>query len=198
MRVPQSQVAIRVIQEEHDLLQAVVHGMLYLVHDIAKGGANTDLKVFRAMLFYIKEYPDKVHHPKEDHYLFARVRERTHQVDRTIAQLEMEHKKGDALVAALEHALARYELLGAPAFKAFSDMVEGYAAFYAAHMRLEEDEILPVALQTLTEEDWKVINEAFSSNDDPLAGGEYKHELQKLFSLIVHIAPPPIGVGPAR
>ena len=63
---------------------------------------------------------------------------------------------------------------------------------------LEEDEILPVALEFLTQEDWKVINEAFSSNDNPLAGGEYKHELQKLFSLIVHIAPPPIGVGPAR
>jgi hemerythrin-like domain-containing protein len=198
MRLPATQIALRVIQDEHDLLQSVIHGMLHLVRDIAKGGAAPDLKVFRAMLFYIREYPEKVHHPKEDHYLFARLRARTNQLDATIAELEVQHAKGDALIGALEHALAGYELVGAPAFKTFSDMVENYAAFYTSHMRLEEDEILPVAAQVLTPDDWKIINDAFSANINPLAGAEHKQELQKLFSLIVNIAPPPIGVGPIR
>lgn len=197
MRIPPSQVAIRIIQEEHDLLQAVIQGMLYVVRNIASGGPIPDLKVLRAMLFYIKEYPEKIHHPKEDRYLFARLRERTNQANATLAELESQHKRGNALVAALEHALARYELIGASAFQAFSDMVEGYAAFYKGHMRLEEDDILPMAVQMLTPDDWKIINDAFSSNADPLTGGEHRQELEKLFSLIVNIAPPPIGVGPS-
>lgn len=197
MRLFPSQSAIKVIQEEHDFLQAVIHGMLYLARDIAKGNPAPDLKVFRAMLFYIREYPEKVHHPKEDDYLFARLRGRADAVDALIAELELQHQKGEALVVALGHALARYELMGQPAFKAFSDMVEDYASFYAKHMQIEERDILPVAVQMLTQEDWDVINDAFSANSNPRTGGESKEELQKIFSLIANIAPPPIGVGPA-
>lgn len=195
MRVPSSQPAIRVIYAEHDLLHSVIHGMVYLVREIVKKGVVPDLKVFRAMIFYVREYPEKIHHPKEDLFLFSRLRARTSQVDAVIAELEAQHAKGNELVAALEHALLRYELVGAPAFNAFSILVEQYSAFYRTHMRLEEDTIFPVAAQVLTPDDWKVINDAFSSNSDPLADGDVKDEMAKLFSLIANIAPPPIGVG---
>ncbi|MES2069265.1 MAG: hemerythrin domain-containing protein [Pseudomonadota bacterium] len=197
MRVPPIQSAIHVIHEEHDLLQAIIHGMLHLVHDIANGKPVPDLKIFRAMLFYIKEYPDKVHHPKENRYLFALLRKRSNQLDATIAELESQHIQGDSLVAEMEHALARYELSGTPTFRQFHDMVERYAAFYRNHMRIEENEILPAAMKILTPDDWSVINDAFSSNTDPRGDAGQKPELQKLFSLIVNIAPPPVGVGPA-
>lgn len=196
MRLPPSQVAIRVIQDEHDLLKAVTHGMLHLARIVGSNGKAPDLKVFRAMLFYVKEFPEKVHHPKEDRYLFTRLRERTDQLNQLITELEAQHAEGDRLILQLEHALARYELEGAPAFGAFSDMVERFARFYMDHMRLEEERILPAALALLTPEDWDAVNAAFADNNDPLAGSGYKEGLGKLFTLIVNIAPPPIGVGP--
>lgn len=196
MRVPPSQAAIRVIQDEHDLLSAVIRGMQHFVRDIADGGKAPDPKVFRAMLLYISEYPDQVHHPKEDNYLFARLRQRTHRLDGTLAELESQHAKGDQLVLRLQHALTRYEFRGAAAFEDFRRLVQRYVDFYIAHMRMEEDEVLPAAVQFLTAEDWQEINAAFLANDNPLAGAGHKDDLQKLFSLIVNIAPPPIGVGP--
>lgn len=197
MRVSSSHIAIRVIQDEHDRLSAVIHGMQYFVCAIHKGEKAPDPKVFRAMLLYISEYPEKVHHPKEDQYLFARLRDRTDQVNQTLDELESQHTQGESQVHALEGALAHYELEGAAAFQPFFDMVENYAQFYFSHMKLEEDAVLPAALTFLTPDDWAVIDAQFAANADLLAGGKYKESFDKLFSLIVNITPAPIGLGPA-
>lgn len=189
--------ALRVIYDDHDRLGGVLHGMLFLLHAIRDGGAPPDLKVFRAMLFYIRAYPDAVHHVKEDRYLFARLRMRTHDADDVLDKLEGQHADGDALIRKMEHALARYELEGDAAFPALLATSESYAQFYFDHMRMEEEALIPLAQQWLTAEDWDWIDQAFLADADPLAGYERKDSLDKLFSLIVHIAPPPIGIGPA-
>jgi hemerythrin-like domain-containing protein len=54
--------------------------------------------VFRAMLYYIREYPQQVHHPKEDQFLFGRLRVRTHELDHVIDRLEYQHAQGDMQV----------------------------------------------------------------------------------------------------
>ena len=149
------------------------------------------------MFVYISEYPQKVHHPKEDQYLFARLRERTNRVNQTLEELESRHKQGESQLCALELALTQYELEGAAAFQSFFDMVETYAKFYSYHMGLEEDVILPAAIKFLTPGDWTVIDAQFAANADPLASSGYKESLDKLFSLIVNIAPAPIGRGSA-
>ena len=164
---------------------------------INKSKKAPDPKVFRAMFVYISEYPQKVHHPKEDQYLFARLRERTNRVNQTLEELESRHKQGESQLCALELALTQYELEGAAAFQSFFDMVETYAKFYSYHMGLEEDVILPAAIKFLTPGDWTVIDAQFAANADPLASSGYKESLDKLFSLIVNIAPAPIGRGSA-
>lgn len=197
MRLLSNHIAIRAIQDEHDQLSAVIHGMQYFVRAINNGEQAPDPRVFRAMLLYISEYPEKIHHPKEDQYLFARLRERTNQVDQTLDELESQHMQGELQLRALEHALTHYELEGAVAFRSFFDLVESYAKFYFNHMGLEEDVVVPAAIKFLTPDDWAVINAQFAANQDPLAGGEYKESFDKLFSIIVNITPAPIGLGPA-
>jgi hemerythrin-like domain-containing protein len=197
MRVPPNQIAIRVIQEEHDQLAAVIKGMQHFLRAIDKGGKAPEPKVFRAMLLYIIDYPEKVHHPKEDQYLFARVRQRTDQVNQELDALEAEHAQGEAQVKALEHALTRYEFEGKPAFPAFFALVENYAGFYFNHMRIEEGVILPAACQYLTADDWAMIDAQFAANQDVQAGRDAKENFDKLFSLIANITPAPIGLGPA-
>lgn len=197
MQVPQSKNAIHVIQDDHECLGAVLHGMVFLLRKIAEGGQAPDLKVFRAMLLYIRDYPEKVHHVKEDEFLFARLRMRTHEADKVLDELEAQHAMGDALIREVERALSRYEHEGAPALASLLATAESYANFYYTHMRLEEDVVLPMARKVLSAEDWTWIDSAFQASRDPLSGHDYKQSLDKLFSLIVNIAPPPIGVGPS-
>ena len=188
-------VAVDIIQHEHEHLSAVIQGMLYFVRGIEKGGAAPDLKVFRAMLYYIAEYPEKVHHPKEDKYLFAKIKERTHQLDGELDALIEQHGKGELLARQLQDALLRYEFNGPAAFTHFHNLVEQYAKFYYSHMTTEEKVIIPVAKQVLNINDWQEIDRAFIENRQQLddAGERYRYE--QLFSMIVNISPAPIGIA---
>ena len=78
----------------------------------------------------------------------------------------------------------------------FVEGVERYSHFHWLHMRKEEDEILPLAAKALSDEDWKAIDTAFLSNEDPIVGVPASKAFRELFRRIVAIAPPPWGVGP--
>ena len=75
---------------------------------------------------------------------------------------------------------------------------ETFADELAVHMALEENVVIPLARQHLQAEDWVEIAEAFGTNGDPRFGAEPDQEFRSLFSRIVNLAPPPIGVGPSR
>jgi hemerythrin-like domain-containing protein len=190
--------AIDIILDEHRSLAAVLHGLLYLVRAIDSRKMAPDFKLMGAMVYYIDAFPERFHHPKEDEYLFKRLRLRHPEAAALLDRLHAEHEAGATKIRDLEHALARYEHGGPDGFAAFSAAVEAYAAFHWHHMRSEEEEVLPLARQYLLPEDWKVIDEAFAGNTDPLLGAKASSEYDTLFRRIVHLAPPPIGVGPEK
>jgi hemerythrin-like domain-containing protein len=190
--------AIRVIQDEHRSLAAVLHGMLYLVHQIRDRGAKPDFDLFGAMIYYIDAFPERFHHPKEDQYLFRLLRIRHPQAAPLLQRLEAEHHAGAEKIRTLEQALARYQHGGASEFTDFLNAVEAYATFHWDHMRAEEKEVLPLAKKHLTTGDWEAIDAAFLGHSDPMFGAEAGAQYDTLFSRIVNLAPPPIGVGPAR
>ncbi|MBI3284404.1 MAG: hemerythrin domain-containing protein [Burkholderiales bacterium] len=188
-------VSLSIIHEEHEHLSAVIQSMLYFVRAIESGGKTPELRMFRAMLYYITEYPERVHHPKEDQYLFAKIKERTHQLDAELDALSDQHRHGELLVHRLQDALLRFEFGGPAAFPHFRDLVEQYAHFYYAHMRSEEERIMPVAKQILNDQDWKEVDAAFLENRKMLdeAGERYRYD--ELFSLIAAITPATMGMA---
>jgi hemerythrin-like domain-containing protein len=189
--------AIRIILEEHRALAAVLHGMGYLVRTIRDRGTNPDFSVLGAMVHYIDGFPERFHHPKEDRYLFRLLRARHPDAGALLDRLESEHRVGAEKIRVLQQALARYQQGGAREFAAFAAAVESYAAFHWEHMRTEEEQVLPLAETHLTQQDWKEIDAAFLGHSDPLLGADVRSDYEALFRRIVHLAPPPIGVGPA-
>lgn len=190
MRTPALHPTTRIIQQEHQRLGAVIRAMLHFVRGIGEGDNAPAFKVFRAMLLYIADFPEKMHHPKED-LLFALLQKRTSTVDATIAELAAQHGQGEALVRKLEHQLTRYELEGGAAADTFFKAVEDYAAFYFVHMRMEEEIILPAIGTFLTSDDWYDADHAFAVN-------EFSADMmrfERLFSMIANITPAPIGLG---
>lgn len=181
--------SIDIIQKEHEHLSAVIQSMLQFVRKIQADDNERNLTLFRAMLYYITEYPERIHHPKEDQILFAQIKERTHQLDSELDALTEQHGKGELLVHRLQSALLRYEFGGQEAFAHLHALVEQYAHFYLAHMRTEEERILPVARQVLNDADWKLVDAAFIENQRQMdeLGQRYKYDL--LFAKICSIAP---------
>lgn len=190
--------ALSTIHDEHRSLAAVVHGLRYLVRECRLKNTSPDFKVLWAMIFYLDEFPEKLHHPKESAYLFARLRQRTHEADSIIAELEEQHQAGGKHVRDLELALGQLEAGLPDGLEKFSAAVDTFADEILKHMALEESILIPLARKHLTAEDWVEIGAAFSDNGDPRFDAGVDHECRDLFSRIVNLAPPPIGVGPAR
>ena len=187
--------ALDVIHDEHQALAAMLRSMSLMVAQCHRKGELPDFAVLRAMLFYVDEFPERQHHPKESQLLFPRVRERCPELATTLDQLEAEHHQGEAAIRALEHALLAYEVLGASRRQVFDDALEHYVDGYLHHMRVEESAILPAAIKHLTEADWAALDAAFAKNLDPLTGHDAPDEFQPLFRKIVMTAPAPIGLG---
>src|SRR5262245_21727407 len=189
--------ALTIIRDEHRTIAAILHGMEYLVREIRARRKKIDPQVFHAMIYYLDTFAERVHHPKEDKYLFGVLRQRNAEAAGVIDQLEREHAGGAEALRRLAQAMIRYEEGGDKEFGTFEREVGKFVDAYRAHMRKEEEQLFPLALGVLTPLDWVMIDSAFAENRDPLADEREEKDLDRLFSRIVSIAPPPIGIGPA-
>ena len=189
--------ALTIIREEHNALSAMLRSLSLLLTEYRRKGLMPDFSVLRAMLFYVDEFPERLHHTKESAWLFPKLRERSPEAGATLDRLERDHARGEKAIRDLEHDLLAFEVLGEPRRDAFEQSVGRYIDFYLAHMALEETEILPLAEKALRAEDWAQIDAAFLANRDPLTGHEPEDIYRPLFSKIVLTAPAPIGLGPA-
>jgi len=146
--------AWRLIEDEHQALAAVLHALRFLLDEIGAGRIEPDFRLLRAMLYYLTEYPERRHHPNEDRYLFARLKEKTSEADAVIARLEKEHAAAEQRIAELEAALHAFTSREPGGFDRFRDVFDRYAHFYRQHMMTEEREVLPIAERHFTPEDW--------------------------------------------
>lgn len=189
--------ALNIIRDEHRSIAAVLHGMQHLVRQMRERGAKIDPKVFRAMLYYLDTFSERMHHPKEDRYLFDPLRRRGAGPDALIAELERNHAEGGNELRRVEQCLIRYEEGGDKEFAEFAREVDRFVEGYWEHMRKEEEQVFPLAEKLFTPSDWDALDRAFKANADPLANDREERDFRKLFSRIVSLAPPPVGVGPS-
>jgi Hemerythrin HHE cation binding domain len=163
--------AKRLIEEEHRSLAAVLLGMLYWYAKFAMWELSR---------------------------ISCCLGEWSTTLMRFIDCLKQEHESGAVKLRELQQALTSYQHGSSAEFAKFAPLVAGNAAFHWEHMRLEENDLLPLAERHLTDEDWDAIGAAFLGHTDPLLGAEQGDEYRDLFRHLVKLAPPPIGVAPVR
>jgi hemerythrin-like domain-containing protein len=186
-----------IIRDEHRSIYAVLDSLRYLAQHNLTSEVTIDPKVFRAMLHYLETYAERLHHPKEDQYLFAAIRQFGPQAEAVVVGLERDHAGGERALRDLDHCLARCEAAGERRFAAFANAVEDYARDYLLHMKKEEEEVFPLALKLLTAADWAVIDSAYDDSHDPFITAQEKRDLGEILDCVVRLAPPPIGTAPA-
>jgi hemerythrin-like domain-containing protein len=180
---------------EHDALAAVLQGLSFLARRVPRERRDDDLRVLRAMLVYLGDYPERVHHPREESELFARLSGRDAQLDIALEKLQAEHRFVHGMVFELEHQLNRAEFVGQADADAFAGRAERFVGAYHAHMQLEEGTVLPQAERLLTAREWDEIAVTLERERDPLHGTRRDAEFEALFASIVRLAPAPIGLN---
>ena len=180
---------LTVIGDEHRSLAAVIHGLEFVVREARDAGIPPSFELLHAMLYYIRSFPEKLHHPKEDAYLFRKLRMRTVEFNETLDELERQHVEGGRLIDELERSITAYESDPAGGFTAFAKAVEQFASSQMQHMTLEFKVIMPAARKHLTSQDWEEIAAAFGENGDPRFSADTDEEFRQLFARILNLAP---------
>jgi len=101
--------SISILKSEHRSISAVLLGLKHLAEMAQDAHLKPDFKVFRSMLRYIDEYPERLHHPKEDEHLFARLAARWPEAGKLVEDLKAEHVQGAHLIRELERRLVFFE-----------------------------------------------------------------------------------------
>ncbi len=194
--------SLSIIRREHRALSAMLRAIVLLLEGHRRRSTLPDFGALRAMLFYVDEFPERLHHPKESRLLFPKLRGHDAATDALLDRLDLEHARGEHAIRDLEHALTGFEMMAdtdqcEPRRLVFEQTVTTYVARYLEHMKTEEQQVLPLAETWLSASDWAELDAAFATNLDPLAGAEPSATYRPLYLKILHALPAMGGVGGA-
>jgi hemerythrin-like domain-containing protein len=147
-------------------------------------GRVPDFDLLRMIAEYTLEYPDLVHHPKED-LVFERVVMRDPGANTVIGHLVREHKELGGLTrrfaGALSDAARDVELPR----EWLDSLTREYLLANRMHMQTEETHFFPRALAILTDEDWAEIERSAANTEDRVFGNEVAESYLYLYERIL-------------
>lgn len=154
--------ALKMILDEHQALACVLRELRDTVANAGAAAVPPDFERLRAMLFYMDEMPARLHHRAEEQVLFPRIRERCPALHPVLDRLEAEHGRGESTVQSLGRALTAWELMGDERREAFEMPLRVFVEGYLGHMEVEENYVLSVAQDYLSEADWNDLHAALT------------------------------------
>lgn len=181
-------VASRILRDEHRSLAAVLHALKDVVARTAFTGQQADFRLLRAMIFYIETFPERQHHPKEEMFVFSKLRQRAPHVQPLLERLQHEHQTGHVRLQELRSALAAAEQNPPSGTEPFEAAVDRFVAEQFAHMTLEEQSLMPAASNHFTPQDWTEIKHAFQDNADHRFVAEEDESFNHLLGRILSLA----------
>ena len=176
--------ALAIVAGEHRSIAAVLTGLQQLDRAGRIDGTIPDVALMRQMADYLRQFPTRLHHPKEEAFIFRLLRQRTSEHNAVLDELERQHVLENTLIDALFTALARHGHGDADAAEAVTAAVQRLSGAVWEHMSLEETVIFPAARRHLTSADWSVVYKAFSAHHDPLFSHSPEMPMRQLFARI--------------
>ncbi len=189
--------ALDILHREHRAIAAVLHCLSHIVEETRAGKLAPEFEFFDAVISYMRDFPDRMHHPKEDEFFFKVLRTKAPELVPTLDALHEEHVAGDRLLAELDQKLDDWRKASEDTDRAstFLDEADAYVDFQRKHAAREERTVMPESRKFLDDADWEPINAAFLDNDDPMFGSRTQETYAKLFGKIVALAPQPWGLA---
>lgn len=132
-------------------------------------GDRPDYDLIGAVIDYCLEYPDAVHHPKED-MIYGILKSRDESLAHLIGDLEEEHRQIAAMTRELAEAMREVLAEELVDRREVHDLTQTFVRRYRHHIALEEEQVFPAASRTLTADDWAAIEARLDHRDDPLFG----------------------------
>jgi hemerythrin-like domain-containing protein len=146
---------VRVLEEKAGQPRPLDLGDYYLLHDVVG---------------YLHDYPDQVHHPTENllfRKLVRRVPAAQERVDRLLRDHEAVAAETLDLLTMLDAAIEDPDSAGQ---REIRQACKRFARHQSDHMRRENRDVFPLAIDALARSDWRSIERHFAAVEDPLFG----------------------------
>jgi hemerythrin-like domain-containing protein len=147
-------------------------------------GRDPSYALMQDAVHYLQHYADRFHHPRED-VAFARLADHDPGLRLAVNRLQQEHRvikvAGDALLKHLDDILEDAVMKRATVEAAAAT----YLIYYRHHLATEEAQIMPLADQLLTPDDWAAAAAAVPAGPDPLFGDDIDARYRDLHVQIV-------------
>jgi len=182
--------AIRAIKAEHRNMDKVMRVLDTEIKAYRELG-DLDLELFLTIVEYIESYPDEIHHPKEERYIFSHIVERAPETADLVARLRREHEDLARLIKEIKVAAKRLALEEAQDKPALAALVSEYTALMHEHMRCEEMELIPLLREKLDAAERAEIDRQFAADRDPLESHEGRKRFGELLRRIIYLSEPP-------
>ena len=146
-------------------------------------GKTPDYLLMREIMRYMAEHSDRFHHPKED-LIFAQLLKRDPDVCAEVEELIQEHVSirlaGHEFIVSLHSSGAD----SVDARKQLGKLGSCYIRALREHMAKEEKKLFPLAAALLTRQEWRMIDGAINTIDDPLFDEMTAADYQRLYRMI--------------
>ncbi|MDN4988660.1 hemerythrin domain-containing protein [Bradyrhizobium arachidis] len=173
------------LSREHRNIEALL-AVLERELEIFDRGDRPDYEVIRAVISYFELYPEMYHHPLEE-LVFAKLRRRDPAAAAKVGNLTLEHQKGAErlrrVARAVDYVLADREMLRQDVDNIVRDFIESERR----HIKMEDRDFFPAALEALKPRDWSEIASASTDHVDPLFSDSAEETFDALRARILQL-----------
>jgi hemerythrin-like domain-containing protein/nucleotide-binding universal stress UspA family protein len=188
--------AIGVLRDEHRSLAAALHVWLQALAAARAGAEPPDPGLMRSIVRFLHRFAVALHHPKEEVFLFRRLRERAPALAAELDELERQHARDHQWLADLSRRVNELAMAsGTEAMQSLADLADAvgrYAEFTWDHLGREEGVVLPAAQRHLQATDWAEIDAAFADRESLRAVDGTEEALDRHFARIVGATVPEV------
>jgi hemerythrin-like domain-containing protein len=129
---------------------------------------------------YLESYEDQVHHPTED-LIFDRLKARTEKKRVAVETLEEQHKILADMTKTFYNSLEAIMHEGVVLRQQVESEGRAMVKLLRRHMDLEETEVFALAESSLSDADWKDLEERVPKVNDPVFGDPDPARFRTLF-----------------
>jgi hemerythrin-like domain-containing protein len=155
--------------------------------ELLQNDGSPDYILLQDILDYIENYPEFIHHPRED-AVFKAFFDCHDELQQTIDNLLLEHTEMKRMTKELREeidGIARNALVIPK--KALEQQLLKYLERQMQHINTEETKVFPVLRQKLTTDDLQRIVENLPSKEDPLFGEGVEQRYNTLYQHIIRL-----------
>jgi len=133
------------------------------------------------IMTYMSEYPDAVHHPKED-MIYRHLKANHDDIDESLRHIETDHKALGIASHEIRRDIDAIAADGVVSREALAASLRKYSEDLRKHMYWEEKDLFELADTMDDDESWAELLKSYDEASDPLFGSQTERRFQKLFN----------------